>query len=135
MTGLVYLDASAIAKRILEEPGWEALDAYLADRPTRAASAIAGVEVRRAIGRSGGAPSLMGRAEQVLQRIDLVDVTRRILEAAGRIEPPLLRTLDAIHLATAIELAPIDSLVTYDVRLAAAARELGLPVASPGAQR
>lgn len=134
MTAPVYLDASAVAKRILEEPGWQALDRYLEGRPVRVASAIAAVEVRRAVARASGSPQLLDRAEQVLRRLDLVDVTRRMLDVASRLEPPVLRTLDAIHLATALELAPLDSLVTYDARLAEAARSNGIAVVAPGAE-
>ena len=72
------------------------------------------------------------RAQDVLDRIELVRVNDRVLMAAGTVLPPDVRSLDAIHLATASLLGPnLRELVTYDVRLAAAARANGLKVASP----
>ena len=78
---------------------------------------------------SGGAQ----RAEAVLARVGLVGIDMAILESAVRCEPPLLRTLDAIHLATALSVgADLDALVTYDERLGSAARHARLKVLSPG---
>ena len=65
----------------------------------------------------------------------MIDVSPLILSRAARLEPPALRTLDAVHLASALELgADLEAFVTYDARLAAAARGAGLTVVSPGAQ-
>ena len=77
-----------------------------------------------------GAGEARGRA--VLQRIDLIRVNDRILDAAGVVGPPELRSLDAIHLATARELGDeLSALVTYDDRMAAAAREMGYKIVQP----
>jgi predicted nucleic acid-binding protein len=74
----------------------------------------------------------LARGRSVLQRLDLVRVNDRILQAAGVLLPRELRSLDAIHLATAAELgAELDALVTYDDRMAAAAKRLGHRLAHP----
>ena len=71
------------------------------------------------------------RADLPLTRIDQVDITRAVLEAASRLPDPSLRSLDAIHLATALQLGvDLDALVTYDSRLAAAGQQR-LPVVTP----
>jgi predicted nucleic acid-binding protein len=68
----------------------------------------------------------------VLQRLDLVRVNDRILNAAGLLRPLELRSLDAVHLATAVELgAELGALVAYDARMAAAAKSLGIKVVQP----
>ena len=74
----------------------------------------------------------MTRGRAVLQRIALVRVNDRILNAAGTLRPPELRSLDAIHLATAQELGgDLSTLVTYDDRMVAAAKLLGCRIAQP----
>lgn len=74
----------------------------------------------------------MARGRSVLQQLDLVRINDRILHAAGVLHPRELRSLDAIHLATAVELdEALRSLVTYDERLAAAATRLGFKVVQP----
>jgi uncharacterized protein len=78
------------------------------------------------------APDQLARADLLLTRIDQVDVTRSVLEAASRLPDPGLRSPDAIHLATALQLAgDLEALVTYDGRLAAAAGRQKLPVVTP----
>jgi len=67
-----------------------------------------------------------------LARLYLAPLTVPLLDTAGRLDPPLLRTLDAVHLATALSLtARLGTVVTYDRRMTEAAQHLGLPVASP----
>jgi predicted nucleic acid-binding protein len=74
----------------------------------------------------------MSRGRAVLQRIDLVRVNDRILNAAGVLRPPELRSLDAIHLATAQELEDeLSALVTYDDKMATAAKQLGYKIVQP----
>ena len=93
-------------------------------------SAIALVEVTRAAARRGPVQRL--RAEELLRQTTLISVTEGMLQVAAAIGEPALRTLDAIHLATALEVtADFEALVTYDRRLADAAREIGIEVASP----
>jgi predicted nucleic acid-binding protein len=128
---LLYLDASAIVRLVLEEPGWEALAAHLRGHPHRVTSLLSGVEVRRAIRRAGPSPERITRATSVLNRLDQVALSADLLSRAGEIEPATVRTLDAIHLATALELRPVDGFVTYDVRLASAAALHGFRVDAP----
>jgi len=87
-------------------------------------------ELRRAVLRA--APERMAAAEAVLARLTLVRLDRELLDAAGRLGPPRLRTLDAIHVQAALILGDqLDALVTYDARQAGAARAVGLEVVSP----
>lgn len=124
-----YLDSSAIVKLVVEEPESAALRLYLRRR-TVVASALAKVEVARALLPFG--PAVQRRGADVLSRIDLVRLNDRVLTAAGAILPADLRSLDAIHLATALLLGPqLASVVTYDERLADAARANGCRVVAP----
>ena len=129
---MIYLDTSAFVKLIRGERETPALQAFLRDRPAGrlVSSALLVVETRRAVLRE--APDQLARADLLLTRIDQVDVTRSVLEAASRLPDPALRSLDAIHLATALQLeGDLEALVTYDGRLAAAAGRQKLPVATP----
>ncbi len=69
----------------------------------------------------------------VLSGVALIPLDERIAQVAATIDPLMLRTLDAIHLASALSLGGVEAFVTYDARLAAAAAGAGLAVASPGA--
>jgi uncharacterized protein len=129
---VIYLDTSAFVKLIRGERETPALQAFLSDRPAGplVSSALLVVETRRAILRE--APDQLTRADLLLTRIDQVEVTRSVLEAASRLPDPALRSLDAIHLATALQLeGDLEALVTYDSRLAAAAARQKLPVVTP----
>ena len=129
---VVYLDSSAIVKLVVPEPESSVLRRYLQLRDERVASELARVEVFRALRRGHGAdPATLRRAEQVLDGIALVALDEPVLGAAGILEPEQLRSLDAIHLATALSLEGLESLVTYDQRLLAAAAGAGLAVAAP----
>ena len=125
-----YLDASAIVKLAVAEPESAALRRYLRRRPTLVSSALSRTEVARALLPLGG--TAVERGEQVLSRIDLIRISDRVLRDAGRLRPESLRSLDAIHLATARLLrADLDRLVTYDARMSTAAADAGLPVTAP----
>jgi uncharacterized protein len=125
-----YLDSSAIVKLAVREPESLALRRYLRPRQPLVSSALARTEVLRALLPAGDEAMSRGRA--VLQRIDLVRVNDRILNAAGVLRPPHLRSLDAIHLATAQELGDdLNALVTYDDRMVAAAKQLGYRIVQP----
>jgi uncharacterized protein len=129
----VYADASALVKLIVDEAESPAARAYLEPGLQVAASRLVTAEVPRALRRRYDADPAW--AEGVLGEIDLINVSPIILSRAARLEPPVLRTLDAVHLASAMELgADLEAFVTYDTRLAAAARGAGLTVVSPGAQ-
>jgi len=78
------------------------------------------------------AQAAYAEASAVLRRVDLVRVGAGVLDGAGHQPPPQLRSLDAIHLATALALGPrLDAVVVYDTRLADAARGAGLAVEAP----
>src|SRR5262245_55736008 len=129
---LIYLDASALVKLIVTEPESDALLAFLRSRPDRLSSALSLTEVPRALRRAQFGGAVWRRAQRLLARLALVDVDRRILSAAVALDPTALRTLDAIHLATALAgRADLAGLVTYDRRLAAAAERLDLEVVTP----
>jgi len=128
----VYLDASALVKLVVREPESVALMEFLREHPDRVSSALALAEVPRALRRARFGAAERRRAREVLARVALVDIDRRALAAAAAIEPPTVRTLDAIHLATALALREdLAALVTYDRRLAVAAERADLPVQAP----
>ena len=125
-----YLDSSAILKLAVEESESTALRRYLRRRRPLVSSALARAEVGRAMLPFGEAA--VRRGQDVLSRLELIRINDRILVAAGSLQPPELRTLDAIHLATAQQLeADLGRLVTYDERMSAAAQNIGWPVVAP----
>ena len=130
---LLYFDSSALVKLVAREPETPALLSLLQPRPEVVSSALARVEVLRAVARAGSQAERVKRAHGVLSRVTLVAMDDLILNAAATLEPTGLRSLDAIHLATVVALRPeADAFVSYDGRLNAAARAAGLPVLSPG---
>lgn len=129
---MIYLDTSAFVKLIWSEPETVPLQRFLAERTELplVSSALLTVEVRRAILRAD--PTQMPRTDLLLTRIGQLGVTRAILEAASRVPDPSLRSLDAIHLATALLLhKDLTAVITYDNRLITAANNQHLPVATP----
>jgi uncharacterized protein len=130
VTRATYLDSSAIVKLAVAEPESSALRRYLRRRRPYVSSAVARAEVGRALLPFG--PAATGRGDAVLARIDLVRVSDTVLRAAGGLLPDEMRTLDAIHLATAQQLGEdLAQIVTYDARMKTAADALGLKVAAP----
>ncbi|MGH2750723.1 MAG: type II toxin-antitoxin system VapC family toxin [Actinomycetota bacterium] len=126
----LYLDSSALVKLVIEEPESVALQEFLGDRPIRISCVLAQVEVVRAV-RPHGEKAVDG-ARSLLADVDLIHLDEEVLQRAAIIGSEELRTLDAIHLAAASLLAGDDlHLVTYDRRMSAAARELGLSVFAP----
>ncbi len=130
-SGLLYLDSSALVKLIVAEPETPALLEFLTRWPYRVSSAIARVEVLRAVKRTGAGPAVRRRATRVLARVALIRIDDPVLAAAARIAPPGVRTLDAVHLATARSLDGLAGIVTYDVRLGRAAAGVRFKVWSP----
>ena len=125
-----YLDSSALVKLAVAEPESTALRRYLRRRRPLVSSALARIEVGRALAPLGAVA--LRRGVDVLARVDLVRISDRVLEAAAALPPAELRSLDAIHLATARELGSnVARVVTYDERMAAAARALGWTVTAP----
>lgn len=134
---LLYLDASAIIKLVLVEHESAAVRTAVA-RARLAASELVVTEVPRALARlradAAEAARVRREEQRVLAGLDLVPLTRRLLSSAGRLAPPRLRTLDAVHVASALTLgSELDALVSYDRRQLDAAGRAGLAVTSPGA--
>lgn len=128
---MVYLDSSALVKLLLPEPESQALRQYLVGREECLSSALARVEVFRALDRISASPTTRKRAGDLLQRLALLPLDEPVLRDAARLPTRFLRTLDALHLAAARSVDGPVSFVTYDRRLAAAAEEAGLTVESP----
>jgi predicted nucleic acid-binding protein len=119
-------------KLIVEEPESAALARQLGGEPLLATSRIALVEVLRATALANPAAEVRSGAEQLLSSCMLIDVTDGVLRSAAALASATVRTLDAVHLASALRVEP-DELVAYDRRLLDAAAEHGLVVSSPGA--
>jgi predicted nucleic acid-binding protein len=135
---LVYADASALVKLIRDEPESDTLRTFLAEADLVSCELVI-TEVPRAIRRAAAndrrlpLKTLMSRAGELLDAIGLLPLDRPLLAAAGALAEPALRALDAIHVAAAADLYPLDAFVSYDERQAAAARLAGLRTFSPGA--
>ena len=132
MAGTVaYLDSSAFVKLVVAEDESAALVRALERWPQRAAAALLRTEALRALRRSGNQRSIP-MARRMLRRIHLIQIDDRVLDRAGELEPTELRSLDAIHVAAALELgADLGVVLAYDLGLKAAAEASGLEVASP----
>ncbi len=134
---LAYVDSSALVKLVRDEPESAVLRAYL-EGAELASSELVLTEVPRAIRRASAADprlsfeTLMARADAAIGALGLIPLDRRLLLAAGALAEPALRALDAIHVAAAVWISPIDAFVTYDDRQAAAARLAGLRTMTPG---
>ncbi len=127
------MDSAAIVKMIHPEAESVALQEWLKGHSGQpgVSSALIEVEVPRSIRRI--APERISRIAAVLAGIERIEVDTAVRGVAAQLEMSSLRSLDAIHLATAIQFGPnVDHFVTYDKRLLAAASTMGLPVASPG---
>jgi predicted nucleic acid-binding protein len=126
----VYLDSSALVKLAVREHESAALRRYLARKRVLVTSGLARTEVARALLPLGTAAVVRGA--EVLARMEVVRVSDRILRIAGGLEPAELRSLDAIHLATAAALgADLGRVCTYDDRMALAAELLGMVPVRP----
>jgi predicted nucleic acid-binding protein len=117
-------------KLVVEEAETEALRALFVQEADQLASVIVEVEVVRAARRA--APELAARAQRVVSQLTLVDLTEPIRARASLLAPVGLRSLDALHIATALEVKDdLDAVVTYDRGMAAGAAALGLSVLAP----
>ncbi|MEV6266450.1 type II toxin-antitoxin system VapC family toxin [Kribbella sp. NPDC051936] len=134
---MIFLDSAAIVKMVRQEKESRALETWLATHADKelVASALVLTEVPRALRRSD--PGRLAAVPTILTRIDRVPVDDTVLATAAAYTDPMLRTLDAIHLASAqtlvLEGLALTAFVTYDKRLLAAAVEVGLATAAPGA--
>jgi predicted nucleic acid-binding protein len=127
---VLYLDPSAIVKLVSREPETTDLVQVVRADPTLISSSLAWTEVVRAVRRVRGNTA---RAEEVLSAIALVPIDDGIIRSAATLAPVTLRTLDAIHAATALSLGrDLSRLVTYDDRLAQTAIAAGIDVIAPG---
>ncbi len=129
---MIYLDSAAVDKLVHAEPESPALRLWLDKRAETGwiSSVLTEIESFRALARY--APEAVSRLPAVLDQIDLIDLDQRIRILARTVQPVTVRSLDAIHLGTALQSRPgLTSLVTYDKRLLDAARVAGLPVDSP----
>ena len=130
---MIYFDTSALVKLVREEAETEVLNDWLVTRRgiRRVTSSLARVELIRAV-RPDGDESIR-QASRILVELDNMPMTYDLLDMAGALPQPI-RSLDAIHLASALRVrADLTAFVAYDKRLLAAADEVGLPIASPGA--
>ena len=125
-------------KLVRDEPESDALRAFLTEADLVSCELVL-TEVPRAIRRAAAQDPrltvdvLMARAGDLVDAVALVPLDRALLGAAGAFTEPALRALDAIHIAAAVDLGPLDGFVSYDERQAAAARLAGLRTMSPGA--
>lgn len=131
---MIYLDSSALLKLVFEERESEPLERWLRGHGGEPylTSQLARVEVLRACRRTD--LDSVPAARALLSELDLVPLDEGVLAAASEVADPLLRSLDALHLASAMALGPaLEAFVAYDHRLSAAARTAGLDVVRPGA--
>jgi uncharacterized protein len=127
---LIYIDTSALLKLVFPEVEVDALVRFLPDDARTVSSTLLLVEARRATLRR--APARLASVDVLLDRTQLVDVSDAVIESASRLPEPLLRSLDAIHLATALLIREdVEVLLSYDDRLLASAAAHGIKTASP----
>ena len=127
---VVYIDTSALGRVLLAEPGGPAVLRELRQYERRVASRLLRIELRRLALRTGRLPE----TDPLLGSVALVPLDAEILAAAETLPPANVATLDAIHLATAVRLAEaglLDTVMTYDLRLAEGARTHGIAVLAP----
>jgi len=129
MSGLAYADASALVKLVVVEAESVAVHRWFTEAPRIATSRVGIIETVRASSRRDHDAA---HRDRVLEELEIIDLDPVIARTAAGLRPLLVRTLDAIHLATALVLMPdLDAFVTYDDRMAEAARAVGLPVVRP----
>lgn len=132
-----YADASALVKLVRDEAESAALRAYLHGADL-VSSELVLTEIPRAVRRAAAQEPvlpldlLLERAGELVDVLALRPVDRGLLAGAGALAEPALRALDAIHVASAVDLDPLEGFVTYDERQAAAARLAGLRTMAPG---
>ncbi len=127
---MIYIDTSALLRLVFPDDTTPALEGFLRTGPGLVSSTLLTIEARRSTLRR--APQRLPRVDVLLGEVETVGVTQSVVESAGRLPDPVLRSLDAIHLATALLIREdLDALLTYDDRLAVAARSHGIEVAAP----
>ncbi len=127
---LVYLDTSAFTKLVAQEKESAALRRHLRSAPLRTSAMLLQTEALRAAARLS--PAHLAAARQQLRGIAYIQMDRQLYGFAGALTPPEVRSLDALHIAAALTLSQdLAEFITYDDRMASAARLHGLPVVSP----
>lgn len=129
---MIYLDTSALVKLVFEENESAALSAWVNERgdQPKISSDLSTIELLRTCWRVD--EDSVGTAQLLLGGIDRLPIDRSIVERSSTVTPRHLRSLDAIHLASALSVkASLTAFVAYDERLCSAARESGIVVASP----
>lgn len=129
---MIYLDSSALVKLALSEPESAALARWLAERADQplVSSTLHRSEVPRAVWIAE--PGALPRSYRVIRRIARVALTQEVLDISATVPPKTLRFVHAIHLASALALKrDLVAFVAYDEHLLNAAKEAGLPIASP----
>jgi predicted nucleic acid-binding protein len=130
----LYLDSSALVKLVAPEAESDALAEVVGSAPVAVSSIVAAVEVRRAVRRVSDDSLALQRADHLLAATDLLVLTEEVILAATRAVPEAVRSLDAIHLGSALTIKDeLRGFVAYDRRLQAAAEKLGLSVLAPNA--
>ena len=129
---VAYLDSSAVVKLVIPEVESKELLDFVCQLDRAISSELTVIEVGRAASRANGEAGL-NRAVEACRRIDLQPIDSHIIDRARRLQPTGLRSLDAVHLASALEPKVAPMLVAYDNRLLQAASDHQLVVASPGA--
>jgi predicted nucleic acid-binding protein len=124
-----YVDTSAVVKFVVHEPHADALRDWAVGREL-VGSDLVRTETLRAARRHS--PAALAQARLVLAALPTLTLTPSVCERAAELDPAVLRTLDALHLACALELGgELDGVVTYDDRMAAACSVLGVAVVAP----
>ena len=133
---LLYLDSSALVKLVIQESESDAVLDLIRLWPVRVSSELAEIEVLRAACRVSESDAVRHKAEEVIAGLHLLPIDRQIVGRAARLAPSRLRSLDAIHLATALSLGQtLGAMAVYDLALGAAAADRGLKILTPGVER
>ena len=131
---MIYLDSSALLKLLFEESESAALALWISEQAGEpmVSSELARVEVIRAARRLD--PDVVPAARVLMSQLDLIPLTSGVIDEAAGVGEPLLRALDAIHLASALSIqAHLTALVAYDNRLVTAAKAAGIESIQPSA--
>jgi predicted nucleic acid-binding protein len=129
MSGRTYADASALVKLVVEEPESRAMNRWFTESDLVLTSRVGVVETIRASSRRVHDPA---HRDVVLRDVQVIELDPAIAAVAASLQPTVVRTLDAIHIASALAVSgDLNAFVTYDDRMAEAARALGLPVVRP----
>lgn len=131
---MIYCDSSALLKLVFQEDESDGLEGWIGEQSgeTLVSSDLARVEIVRAVRRLNA--SALPAARALLRQVDLVPLSEMLIDSAWELEDPRLRTLDALHLASALALGEeLSAFVAYDHRLTKAAERAGLTTLAPGA--